>query len=234
MTTALIWAAVIVYVAAIGALAYLGADLIWWVGALLVVVVIGAIGRRVAPPGFREAQRQKRPDRRRIPRLAAFILLAMVVAPRVRRLRLPEADPAPQPHAGERRPDGCLDLVALHRPTIAAGRLSGRTICALDRSRLRQPLRQDPDELRRRLRAHLGPRVRQVVLDGRVRQAEAVGGRLLRPGDEDRGDHADLAVGRACGGAARALATGAAVSRRADLADTRRPAIRRTALRCGH
>ena len=80
LTTALIWAAVIVYIAAIGALAYLGADLIWWVGALLVVVVIGAIGRRVAPPGFREAQRQKRPDRRRIPRLAAFILLVMVVA----------------------------------------------------------------------------------------------------------------------------------------------------------
>jgi len=30
-----------------------------------------------------------------------------------------------------------------------------------------------------------------------VRQAEAVGGRLLRSGDEDGGDHDDLAVGGA-------------------------------------
>ncbi len=61
---------------------------------------------------------------------------------------------------------------------------------------------QDPHELRHRLRADLRPRVRQVVLHGRVRQAQAVGGRLLRPGDEDRGDHSDLTVGRALGGAA--------------------------------
>jgi hypothetical protein len=38
-------------------------------------------------------------------------------------------------------------------------------------------------ELRRRLRAHHGARVRQVVLHGRVRQAEAVGG-LLGAGGE--------------------------------------------------
>jgi hypothetical protein len=47
---------------------------------------------------------------------------------------------------------------------------------------LGQPRSEDPHQLRHRLRAHLGPRVCQVVLDGRVRQAEAVGGRLLRPG----------------------------------------------------
>ena len=44
------------------------------------VIVVGAIGRRVAPPGYWEAQRQKQPDRRTLPRLAAFILLVMVVA----------------------------------------------------------------------------------------------------------------------------------------------------------
>jgi hypothetical protein len=41
-----------------------------------------------------------------------------------------------------------------------------------------------------------------VVLDGRVRQAEAVGSSLLRAGDQDGDDNADLAVGRAFGGAA--------------------------------
>jgi cation transport ATPase len=80
LTTALIWAAAIVYLAAIGALAYLGADPVWWAGALLVVIVVGAIGRRVAPPGFTEAQKAKQPDRRTLPRLAAFVLLVMVVA----------------------------------------------------------------------------------------------------------------------------------------------------------
>ena len=69
---------------------------------------------------------------------------------------------------------------------------------------LRQPLRQDPHQLRRRLRPDLRPRVRQVVLDGRVRRAEAVGSRLLRPGDEDGRYHTDLAVGRASGGSGRA------------------------------
>jgi len=63
---------------------------------------------------------------------------------------------------------------------------------------LGQTSSQDPHELRRRRRSDLGPRVRQVVLHGRVRQAEAVGGRLLRPGNEDRGDHPDLTIGRAC------------------------------------
>ena len=63
--------------------------------------------------------------------------------------------------------------------------------------RARQPRREDPHELRRRRRPHLGPRVRQVVLHGRVRQAEAVGGGLLRAGGEDRGDDHELAVRRA-------------------------------------
>ena len=69
---------------------------------------------------------------------------------------------------------------------------------------------EDPHELRRGRRPHLGPRVRQVVLHGRVRQAEAVGGGLLRPGDEDGGNHADLAVGGALGGVATAGASCAA------------------------
>ena len=64
----------------IGALAYLGADPVWWVGALLVVIAIAAVGRRVAPPGYWEARRQRQPDRRRLPRLAAFILIVAVVA----------------------------------------------------------------------------------------------------------------------------------------------------------
>lgn len=80
LTTALIWAVVAAYLAALGALAYLGADPVWWLGTLLVVVAIGAIGRRVAPPGYWEAQKAKQPDRRTLPRLAAFILLVMVVA----------------------------------------------------------------------------------------------------------------------------------------------------------
>ena len=60
---------------------------------------------------------------------------------------------------------------------------------------LGQPRREDPHELRRRLGAHLRPRVRQVVLDRRVRQAETVGGGLLRPGDQDGRDDADLTKG---------------------------------------
>ena len=51
--------------------------------------------------------------------------------------------------------------------------------------------------------ARIGPRVRQLVLDGQVREAEAVGGSLLRPGDEDRGNDPDLAVRGALGGAGR-------------------------------
>jgi hypothetical protein len=66
---------------------------------------------------------------------------------------------------------------------------------------LRQPRRQDPHELRRGLRAHLGPCVREVVLHGGARQAEAVSGRLLRSGNQDGSDHADLAVRGAFDGA---------------------------------
>jgi hypothetical protein len=42
-----------------------------------------------------------------------------------------------------------------------------------------------------------------VVLDGRVRQADAVGGCLPRSRDEDGRDHADLPVGGALGGVTR-------------------------------
>jgi hypothetical protein len=45
----------------------------------------------------------------------------------------------------------------------------------------------DPDELRGGRRAYLGPSVGQVVLDGRVCQAKAVSGGLLRSGDEHSG-----------------------------------------------
>ena len=46
---------------------------------------------------------------------------------------------------------------------------------------------------------NLGPGVRQVVLDGRVREAEAVGGGLLRSGRDDGGDYRELARGRSPG-----------------------------------
>jgi hypothetical protein len=68
---------------------------------------------------------------------------------------------------------------------------------------LGQPWRQDPHELRGRLRAHLRPCIGQVVLHRRRRQAEAMSGSLLRPGVEHRGDHADLTVGGASGSARR-------------------------------
>lgn len=55
-------------------------------------------------------------------------------------------------------------------------------------------------ELRRRRRPDLDSRVRKVMLHGRMRQPEAACGSLLRPGDEDRGDHDDLAVIGALGG----------------------------------
>ena len=74
-------------------------------------------------------------------------------------------------------------------PAISSSRLRAISMTPLDLSRshlallvrlgplrLRQPRRQDPHELRRRLRPHIGPGVRQVVLHGRVRQAEPVGG----------------------------------------------------------
>ena len=66
----------------------------------------------------------------------------------------------------------------------------------------REPRSQDPHQLRCCRRPDLRPRVRQVVLHGRVRQTAAVGGCLLRAGDEDRGDHADLTVSRAVRGSA--------------------------------
>ena len=50
------------------------------------------------------------------------------------------------------------------RPTIASRRLLLVRLRAFPR--LRQPRGQDPDELSRRLRPHLGSRVRQVVLHG--------------------------------------------------------------------
>ena len=62
---------------------------------------------------------------------------------------------------------------------------SSRPGCALG---LGQPRGEDPHELRRCRRPHLGPRIREVVLDGRVRQAQSVSGRLLRPGHEDGDD----------------------------------------------
>ena len=86
--------------------------------------------------------------------------------------------------------------------------------------RARQPRRQDPDELRGRLRSDPGPGVRQVVLDGRVRQAESVGGRLLRPDVEDGGHHKDLSVRGAPAGAAISHA-----SRLAAASHSSRPSI---------
>lgn len=53
------------------------------------------------------------------------------------------------------------------------------------------------------VRVQLRPRVCQAVLHSRVRQAESVGGGLLRFGDQDGRDHADLAVGGASGRAGR-------------------------------
>ncbi len=61
---------------------------------------------------------------------------------------------------------------------------------------LGQPRGQDPHQLRNRLRADLGPGVRQVVLLGRVREAQAVGGCRLGPRDQDRRDDDDLTVRR--------------------------------------
>ncbi len=80
LTMGFFWAAFIVFLAAIGALAFLGADPIWWVGAVTVVIGLLALGRLSAPPGFTEAQAQKQPDRRTLPRLVAFFGLVIVVA----------------------------------------------------------------------------------------------------------------------------------------------------------
>ena len=62
---------------------------------------------------------------------------------------------------------------------------------------------QDPHELGGRRRAHPGPRIHEVVLDGRVRQAKAVSGCLLRSCDEHSSHDDDLAVRRAFGRAGR-------------------------------
>ena len=66
----------------------------------------------------------------------------------------------------------------------------------------RKPRRQDPHQLRRRRRPHFGPGARQVVLDGRVRQAQAVRSSLLGPSVEDSGHDEDFAVSRASGAVA--------------------------------
>ena len=83
--------------------------------------------------------------------------------------------------------------------------LSVRSSTATREPWLRPPLRQpsghDPHELGRRRRPDLRPCARQVVLDGRVRQPEPVGGCLLRPGCDDSGDHGELAVRGASSGA---------------------------------
>ena len=50
---------------------------------------------------------------------------------------------------------------------------------------LRQPRGQDPHELRRRLRAHLRPRIRQVVLHGHVAPEAAVGGTIALVNEGD-------------------------------------------------
>ena len=81
--------------------------------------------------------------------------------------------------------------VPANRPSAPSARAPGK----------REARNQTSCAVRRR--PNLAPRVRQVVLHGRVRQAQAVRGRLLRPGDQDGGDHADLAVGGPCGGAGR-------------------------------
>jgi len=109
----------------------------------------------------------------------------------------PPVDEGPSRRRSRRDPDDRVpDLVRLRLPVSDLLRLShARTLTrrAARRSALqvvhprpagglRQPRSQDPHELRRRRRPHLQPRIRQVVLDGRVRQAEAVGGGLLRPG----------------------------------------------------
>ena len=80
LTMGFFWAAFVVFLVAIGALAFLGADPIWWVGALVLVIGLLALGRLSAPPGFTEDQAHKQPDRRTIPRLVAVTLLVMVVA----------------------------------------------------------------------------------------------------------------------------------------------------------
>ena len=89
---------------------------------------------------------------------------------------------------------------------------------------IRQPRGQHSHELRRRRRPHLGPGVRQVVLHGRVRRAEPVGGGLLRPGDQDGCDHPDLTVCRALGGPGSGTLELSILGRCRDTGRLRRPA----------
>ena len=97
--------------------------------------------------------------------------------------------------------------------------------------RLGQPLGQDPDHLRRCFGPYLGPRVRQVVLHGGVREAEPVGGFLLRPGAEDGGHNDELTICGASGGAAvphasrLAAASHGCVPRLGDLLRGRAPVL---------
>ena len=108
--------------------------------------------------------------------------------------------------------------VECHAETASSspGNVSGReawgdagrqTVVPFGRSlAFRQARPEDPHQLRRRLRPDLCSGVRQVVLHGRVREAESVGRRLVRAGDEDRGDHSDFTVRGALGWAAGAAA----------------------------
>jgi hypothetical protein len=80
---------------------------------------------------------------------------------------------------------------ALAAPQAGFGGVRGLSglVCLGSAVGFRQARGEDPDELRRRPRPHPGPRVRQVVLHGRVRQAESVGGRLLGSGASLRYRH---------------------------------------------
>ncbi len=64
---------------------------------------------------------------------------------------------------------------------------------------LGQPPREDPNELGRRRRTNFVARVRQVMLDRRMRQPESMGSRLLGTGCQDGLDDPELAVSRASG-----------------------------------
>ena len=85
------------------------------------------------------------------------------------------------------RPRPCvanrLATTSGRRGPIGSTLRSGPAICSL-RPHLQAPAAAKPgtNELRRRRRPNLRPRIRQVVLHRRVRQAEPVGGRLLGPG----------------------------------------------------
>jgi hypothetical protein len=101
-----------------------------------------------------------------------------------------------------------MDFAILHRggPITASWTphfTSQSTGPAAPSLRLGQARGQDPHELRRGRRPHLRPGAGEVVLHRRVRQAEPVGGFLLRSGVEDRDHDRNLAVRGASGGAAR-------------------------------